>query len=583
MLNVHGLLVGVKSATGLLAELAGINFAFEQVGRTEPLAELAMQRLRGIETDVKADMVGQLEGTHRDVRPEFEPAVDVLLRGDPLVVRADSLVDPGDQDSVDDEARLVIGLPRLLAERRGDGMAEVDRVGRGLLADDHLDAGHHGDRVHEVQSGDEVGTIGRARDARDRQRTRVGGDGDVIVEERVEVGEQFPFDVESFHDRLDDEVGCAQIGQLGRGVDPVEDGIRGVLDGITIVQSRQAGSDSVGGFLELRFVEIAEGDVVPGGGRHLCDAGSHRACTHDADAVDRLQCSDHAPSVGGWKLCAFRYRLETFVGCSVVAPHMRPIDDSPIVRDGNVLILAYDHGLEHGPVDFEPVPDTADPETVFDVATHDAVTALAVQKGVAEAYYPSYKDEVELLVKLNGTSNLWMGEYDSAVNCSVDYAVELGASAVGFTLYGGSNHEVEMAEEFSMVQETARQYDLPVVMWSYPRGQGLKNDTKPDVIAYASRLALELGADVAKVKYPGSREAMEWVVDAAGNVKVIMSGGSKTDDLAFLERVESVMDAGGRGLAVGRNVWQRDDPTGMLDSLEAVIFEGQTATDALHE
>ena len=259
---------------------------------------------------------------------------------------------------------------------------------------------------------------------------------------------------------------------------------------------------------------------------------------------------------------------------------MRPIDDTAIVRDGNVLILAYDHGLEHGPVDFAGAPETADPERVFEVATHDAVTALAVQKGVAEAYYPSYSDEVSLLMKLNGTSNLWMGEYDSAVNCTVDYAVELGAEAVGFTLYGGSNHEVEMAEEFRDIQEAARDYGLPIVMWSYPRGQGVKSDTKSDVIAYAARQALELGADVAKVKYPGSQSAMEDVVNIAGDVKVVMSGGSKDDELAFLERVESVMDAGGRGLAVGRNVWQRDDPTSMLDSLEQVIFEGASATHA---
>ena len=260
---------------------------------------------------------------------------------------------------------------------------------------------------------------------------------------------------------------------------------------------------------------------------------------------------------------------------------MLPIDDSAIVRDGNVLILAYDHGLEHGPVDFDPVPETADPSTVFDVATHDAVSALAVQKGVAEAFYPSYEDDVTLLLKLNGTSNLWMGEHDSAVNCTVDYAVELGAEAVGYTLYGGSNHEVEMAEEFRDIQEAARDYGLPVVMWSYPRGQGVKNDSKPGIIAYAARQALELGADVAKVKDPGSQSAMEDVVRMAGPVKVVMSGGSKTDDLAFLERVESVMDAGGRGLAVGRNVWQRDDPEGMLDSLERVIYEGSTAAAAL--
>jgi class I fructose-bisphosphate aldolase len=260
---------------------------------------------------------------------------------------------------------------------------------------------------------------------------------------------------------------------------------------------------------------------------------------------------------------------------------MIDIDDAPLCRDGKVLILAYDHGLEHGPVDFEGVPGSADPGRTFEAATHPAVTSIAVQKGIAEAFYPSYEDDVDLLMKLNGTSNLWMGEPDSAVNCSVDYAYEVGASSVGFTLYGGSNHEIEMAEEFRKAHENAREYDLPTVMWSYPRGQGLKNDTKPGTIAYASRLALELGADVAKVKYPGSQSAMEDAVRMAGPTKVVMSGGSKTSDRDFLESVKSVIDAGGKGLAVGRNVWQRENPHRILDALEQVIFEESTVEEAL--
>ncbi|MFB6071454.1 MAG: class I fructose-bisphosphate aldolase [Halobacterium sp.] len=260
---------------------------------------------------------------------------------------------------------------------------------------------------------------------------------------------------------------------------------------------------------------------------------------------------------------------------------MRPFQDSPISRDGKVLILAYDHGLEHGPVDFEPVPETKDPAAVWDVATHDAVSAMAVQKGVAEAYYPSYEDDVNLLAKLNGTSNLWMGEPDSAVNWTVDYAAEVGADAVGFTMYGGSNNEVEMAEEFRDAQEAARDHDLPVVMWSYPRGQGLKNDKKPDTIAYAARQALELGADLAKVKYPGSSDAMRDAVEMAGKTRVVMSGGSKTSDRDFLETVKGAIDAGAVGLAVGRNVWQRENPEAFLDGLEAVIYEEASVEEAL--
>jgi len=260
---------------------------------------------------------------------------------------------------------------------------------------------------------------------------------------------------------------------------------------------------------------------------------------------------------------------------------MLNIDDAPVTRNGNLLIVAYDHGLEHGPVDFEDVPESADPDRVFEVAQHDAVTALAVQKGVAETYYPEYEDDVNLLVKLNGTSNLWQTEPYSPKNCTVEYAAELGADAVGYTMYAGSNREGEMFEEFREVQEEARKHDLPVVMWAYPRGQAIKNDKKTGTIAYASRVGLELGADVAKVKYAGTQGAMEEVVDVSGRMKVVMSGGSKKSDRAFLSDVHDTVSAGGHGLAVGRNVFQRDRPSRILDKLEGVVFEGKGVDEVL--
>ncbi len=260
---------------------------------------------------------------------------------------------------------------------------------------------------------------------------------------------------------------------------------------------------------------------------------------------------------------------------------MKEYSDSPIYRNGNLLILAYDHGTEHGPVDFEPNPDSADPKNVFEVAKHDAVTAIAVQKGIAEAYYSEYSDDVPLLVKLNGNSNLRdPKDYYSPKQCSVQYAVEeLGASAVGYTMYAGSDYEDRMWQDFREVQEEARRYGVPVVMWAYPRGRGIEEnsdysgDTDTDVIAYAARLGLELGADVVKCKYPGSREETEKVLDVTGKMKFVMSGGSKRSDDEFLEDVQNTIDAGGNGLAVGRNIFQREDPTEILDRLEEVLYE----------
>jgi len=74
---------------------------------------------------------------------------------------------------------------------------------------------------------------------------------------------------------------------------------------------------------------------------------------------------------------------------------------------------------------------------------------------------------------------------------------------------------------------------------------------------------------------------MAHAVDAAGRCNVLLSGGSKSDDLTFLSMVETAIDAGASGLAVGRNVWQHEDPVSLLDALEKVVFEEQTAADAL--
>jgi len=258
---------------------------------------------------------------------------------------------------------------------------------------------------------------------------------------------------------------------------------------------------------------------------------------------------------------------------------MRPEAAGSLTRNGRTIVLAHDHGLEHGPAAFSAVPERLDPETIFELGTHDAVTALAVQKGLAETHVPSY-DDVDVLLKCNGTSNMWEGEPYSPQTCSVDYAAELGASAIGYTIYPGSNREPEMFEEFRDVQERAREHDLPVAMWSYARGQAIKEHNKPSIVSYAARLGLELGADFAKVKYPGSPEAMADAVDAAADVNVLMSGGSKTEGERFLEVVEGVIEAGVTGLAVGRNVWQHDHPERMLDALEAVVFEEQSADSA---
>jgi fructose-bisphosphate aldolase, class I len=242
---------------------------------------------------------------------------------------------------------------------------------------------------------------------------------------------------------------------------------------------------------------------------------------------------------------------------------------TPFLRGGKGMLLAYDQGLEHGPSkDFDE--RNADPAFIMEVAEKGGFTGVVFQKGVAERFY---NNKVPLIVKVNGKTSLPSGEPISRQVCSVKHAAGLGAKGVGYTIYLGSQHESKMMEEFGSIQEEAHARGLAAIAWVYPRGGAVQNDTSKEIVAYAARAGLELGADAVKVKYTGDPESFSWAVKSAAGVKVFMSGGPKAPtDEAFLGQVKGVMEAGGAGVAVGRNVWQNRDPMAMAASLGKLIF-----------
>lgn len=255
-------------------------------------------------------------------------------------------------------------------------------------------------------------------------------------------------------------------------------------------------------------------------------------------------------------------------------------------RRGRSIVLAYDHGIEHGPTDFLDNPNSADPEYILKVAREAELDGVVFQRGVAEKYYDG---SVPLILKLNGKTSLYSGAPISAPNCTVEEAASLGASAVGFTIYAGSDYEWKQIEYLERIKRDAARFDLPLVVWSYPRGGKIDskyggNEHHPEVVAYAARVALELGADAMKIKYTGDPKSFAWAVKAAGKVPVLMSGGPKTKtDGEFLGQVEEVLSAGAVGVAVGRNVWQRKNAVDFAKLIGKVVYEGKGAREVLAE
>lgn len=200
---------------------------------------------------------------------------------------------------------------------------------------------------------------------------------------------------------------------------------------------------------------------------------------------------------------------------------------------------------------------------------------------MAEKYYPDYAGKVPLILKVNGKTDLPSGSKAfSACNASVEDGVRLGADAIGYTLYVGSPRQDEDLAQLRRVREECDRFGMPLVVWSYPRGEAVESKGGQNsfyAIDYAARMAMEMGADIVKLNMPqidpekdkdapapynelqvDQQEAIRQCVESAGRALVVLSGGSKADDEVVLRNTTEVMEAGGSGVIFGRNVWQRE-------------------------
>lgn len=246
---------------------------------------------------------------------------------------------------------------------------------------------------------------------------------------------------------------------------------------------------------------------------------------------------------------------------------------APLLRNGHGMLLAYDHGFEHGPVDFDE--KSIDPAWIMELADSGHFTGVVFQKGIASKYYDKKKHSVPLVLKLNGKTAFHKGEEPvSLQNCTVEEAVLLGAKAVGYTIYVGSEHEQQMLVEFSKIEKEAHGRGLAVVGWMYPRGKHVKEETSRDTLAYAARLGAELNADAVKIKYTGDVESFSWVVKAAGRTAVFVVGGEKAASEAdVISETKDILKAGAVGWAIGRNIWQAKDPIGVAKQVAGVLYK----------
>ena len=243
-------------------------------------------------------------------------------------------------------------------------------------------------------------------------------------------------------------------------------------------------------------------------------------------------------------------------------------------EDGRAVIVALDHGLIDGPcAGFERPGDT------ISAVVAGGADAILTSYGIAEAF-ASELSRVGLIVRSDGASTNLGSPSTGSVGqfFGAEAALRLGADALVVTALPGSDKEDETLENLAHTAAEAHKWGLPVLGEMVPGGFNSVAELRTtEAIALAARLGAELGADFIKAPYCENYGE----VTSSTFAPVVILGGAKDGEESMLTTIRQALDEGARGVAIGRNVFQCDDPTAMTRAIVAIAHEEASVADAL--
>ncbi len=286
-------------------------------------------------------------------------------------------------------------------------------------------------------------------------------------------------------------------------------------------------------------------------------------------------------------------------------------DQGRLAGTGYLSILPVDQGVEHSAgTSFAPNPIYFDPENIVRLAIAGQCNAVASTLGVLGAVARKYAHRIPFIVKINHNELLsYPNTYDQHLFGSVEQAFDMGAVAVGATIYYGSPESRRQIEEIAAAFERAHDLGMFTVLWAYVRNEhftkdGVNYETAADLTGQANHLAVTIEADLVKQKQPtnnGGYQALKFgkthpdvyeklttdhpidltryqVVNCyMGRVPLINSGGaSGKNDLQQAVRTAVINKrAGGTGLITGRKAFQRSMKEGveLLNAVQDVYLD----------
>ena len=257
---------------------------------------------------------------------------------------------------------------------------------------------------------------------------------------------------------------------------------------------------------------------------------------------------------------------------------------------GRLFLFAGDQKVEHLNDDFygqDISRQDNNPEHLFQIASQTKIGVFATQLGLVAKYGNSYR-KIPYLIKLNSKTKL--SGKDNPVSKELVTVKEvaefkkqsrLNILGIGYTVYIGGEDESDILREASQAIIEAHRQGLITVIWMYPRGKDIKNEEDIHLIAGGAGVALCLGADFVKVKYPydgkeTTAKKFKEVVEAAGRTKVICAGGAKISLKDLLKNIYYQLNtAQTSGSAIGRNIHQYslEKAVKLADAISALVYQ----------
>lgn len=278
---------------------------------------------------------------------------------------------------------------------------------------------------------------------------------------------------------------------------------------------------------------------------------------------------------------------------------------------GYMSILPVDQGIEHSAAaSFAPNPEYFDPENIVKLAIEGGCNAVASTLGVLGSVARKYAHKIPFVVKLNHNELLtYPNKFDQIYFGHVQQAYDMGAAAIGATIYFGSEESARQIQETTEAFQLAHELGMATILWCYLRNSGFKSDkdyhTSADLTGQANHLGVTIEADIIKQKLPtnnGGYRALKFgkthdkvyselttdnPIDLTryqvancymGRAGLINSGGASSGASDFQEAIETAVinkRAGGSGLICGRKAFQRPmkDGVELLNAIQDVYLD----------